>query len=145
MLTIRQLLYIINPHVKKEENMALKLTRKAGESIILKYLDESALEQNIRILLRKTKRCGGFEIDYYSTVKLKVLSSSGLMQALDSNEHTIITHDAEDHILINAAGGAGYKFVLRFGSDELNGVQLRMWFDAPSNVQILRDELVHVA
>jgi sRNA-binding carbon storage regulator CsrA len=128
-----------------EKNMALKLTRKAGESIILKYSDTNGYAQKVRILVRKIKQNGYVELDYYSSVEVKVLSSAGLIESVNSNEHTIINHTANDVLILNARGEIGFKNVLRFGIDAGIGSQLGMWFDAPADVIIIRDELENAA
>lgn len=125
--------------------MALILTRKAGESIILKYSDEDGMPQKVRILLRKIKRNGDFELDYLSSVGARVLSSDGLMQAFKSNENRFVCHGFEDVLLVNVSNEVGFKFILRFGVESQMGSQLRMWFDAPAEVNIVRDELENLA
>ena len=128
-----------------ERNMALKLTRKAGESIIIKHFDANGGPQKVRILVRKIKQNGDFELDYQSSVDAKVLSSTGLIQAVTSNENLIVKHSADDVLILNVLGDVGYRFVLRFGVDMPSGSQLRMWFDAPDDVKIIRDELENAA
>ncbi|WP_371194563.1 hypothetical protein [Glaciecola sp. SC05] len=125
--------------------MALKLTRKSGESVILKYSDTYGLPQKVRILLRKIKRNGDFELDYQSSVGARILSSSGLIQAVKSNENLFIRHGVEDVLLVNVSDGVGSRLIVRFGVDNTVGSQFRMWFDAPEEVKIIRDELENAA
>lgn len=125
--------------------MALVLTRKAGESIILKYSDEDGMPQKVRILLRKIKRNSGFELDYFSSVGARVLSSDGLMQAFKSNENRFVCHRFEDVLLVNVSNDVGFKSIVKFGVESQIGSQLRMWFEAPAGIKIIRDELENAA
>ena len=125
--------------------MALKLTRKAGESAILHFQDENKREQNVRLLVRKARPNGTFEISYQSSINIKVITRSGLIQSINAGQNMIISHELHDEIMINAAVGNNYMQILSFGLDEVIKTQLRMWFDAPDDVSIIRDELEYAA
>ena len=125
--------------------MALKLTRKAGESIIFKYFDADGCPQRVRILLRKIKKNGDFELDYQSTLNAQVLSSNRHIQTVSSSENVFMRHCADEVLLLNVTEEVGVKFAVRFAVAMRSGAQLRMWFDAPDYVQIIRDELENAA
>lgn len=129
--------------------MALKLTRRPGEAILLNYFSKDRVKQELRMTLRKQFRVQGMqvaEIQIHSTSDISMICQEGIEKVLDKDRFHLLSYsDDNNQTLFFHLYTSLEQTMIRLNLDFKAEKQLGFAIDAPRSIQIVRDELVDAA
>jgi hypothetical protein len=125
--------------------MALKLTRKPGESILIKHYPSKHKQSDVRFMLRKIGNDDGGKfvvLQYSSAASFLIESSQQRVLACKADKlYTVKHYVSELFVKVSVSRYRVLSFDCNFGFEDVSGNQVRLWFEANQDVKIVRDEL----
>lgn len=132
---------------KKEISMALILSRRAGESLILSYKDDCDTTQQIRMLVRRIFQNDKTELQYSASCPFTICTFTSERKSSDykvPGENMNASHSFEDFYFDGLIGLDG-NIDISLNILHRSKTQVLFQINADKDVSILRDELVDIA
>jgi hypothetical protein len=125
--------------------MALKLTRRPGESILIKHYPSKHKQSDVRFTLKKIGSDDGGKfvvLQYSSAANFLIESSEQRVLACKADKlYTVKHYVSELFVKVSVSRYRVLSFDWNFGFENVSGNQVRLWFEANQDVKIVRDEL----